>query len=180
LLRGLGGEESLAARDVPAGAPVVLLDDAVVPLTKNLSDIGAAATYRIGPADRDYADPVFVQASVAATGRALMPYAPTQARAVRTSEGIVVSFVRRGRIDSDPWETFDIPLGEASEAYETQISLPGGATRVLASATPQALYPTALELGDFGALQNSLDVSIFQISASVGRGFPLLATLAVH
>jgi hypothetical protein len=179
LIRGLGGEERLAARDAPAGSTVVVLDDAVVPLARNASEIGADTTYAIGPADRDYADPLYVNATVAATNKSLRPYAPVHATATRTPSGIIIGFTRRGRVDSDAWETIDIPLGEASEAYEAEIALPAG-TRTLSSASPSILYPAAQEIADFGSPQNALTLSLFQISAAVGRGFPLTTTLPVQ
>jgi hypothetical protein len=180
LLRGLSGEDFLASRDVPAGAPVVLLDQAVVPLAQDLSMLGAPATYRIGPANRDYADPTYVQATVAPTRKAYMPYSPTRAIARRTVNGVVISFIRRGRLDADAWEPFDIPLGEESEAYEVVISLPQGAARTLSATSPTVLYAASAELADFGAPQSSLSVQIYQISSRVGRGFPLTATLTVN
>jgi hypothetical protein len=180
LLRGLGGEEHLANRDAPAGATVVLLDDAIAPLARKVAEIGAPMTYRIGPADRDYAEPVFVQPTVAATNKALRPYAPTQARARRTPAGVVIDFVRRGRIDSDAWEALDIPLGEASESYEADISLPASGKRTLTTAAAPILYPAAEELDDFGAPQSELTLSLYQMSATAGRGFPLTTTLPVQ
>jgi hypothetical protein len=48
LLRGLAGSEAEAARTVPAGALVVRLDEAVVPLTGGLEDLGR--TWRTGSA----------------------------------------------------------------------------------------------------------------------------------
>ena len=179
LVRGLGGEEFLAARDAPAGSPVVLLDDAVTPLARDLADLGRPATYRIGPANRDYAEPVFVRAQLTATGKSLMPYAPAHAKAVRTGAGVALSFVRRGRLDADAWETVDIPLGEASEAYEIDIALPGGGKRTLSTPTTSAFYAASQELSDFGAPQNTLCIAIHQLSARVGRGVPLIAALAV-
>ena len=180
LLRGLGGEEHLAARAAPAGSTVVLLDAAIVPLAVKSADIDAPVTYRIGPADRDFADPTFVQATIAATRKALTPYAPVQARAARTNDGVALSFVRRGRFDSDAWGPVEIPLGEAAEAYEIEIVLPGNGRRVLAAATSPVLYPAAMESADFGASQTSLSLNIFQMSSTVGRGFPLSAVLAVQ
>lgn len=179
LIRGLGGEEHLAARDAAAGSPVVLLNDALVPLARETSEISAPATYRIGPSDRDYADPIFVQATIAATRKALQPYPPTRARARRTNDGVVISFTRRGRVDADAWETLDIPLGETSEAYEAEIVLPGNGRRTLNATTTTVLYPASVELADFGALQTSLSLSLFQTSATVGRGFPLMTTIPV-
>ncbi|MDP3554880.1 glycoside hydrolase/phage tail family protein [Methylocystis sp.] len=180
LIRGLGGEEHLAKRDAPAGATVVLLNDAIAPLARKVAEIGAPTTYRIGPADRDYAEPIFVQPTVAATNKALRPYAPTKARARRTPAGVVIDFVRRGRLDSDAWEALDIPLGEASESYEADISLPASGTRTLTAAAASMLYPAADELADFGAPQSELTLSLYQMSATVGRGFPLTTMLSIQ
>ncbi|BDV33340.1 baseplate multidomain protein megatron [Methylocystis iwaonis] len=179
LIRGIGGEENLAARVAPAGSTVVLLDDALAPLARNTSDIGAPITYAVGPADRDMADPLYVRATVTATGKALRPYAPTQVRATRTPAGIVIDFKRRSRIDSDAWEAVDIPLSEANEAYEAEIVLPTGVRRLSATA-PSIVYPTAQELADFGAPQSTLTLSLYQMSATVGRGFPFIGALAVQ
>jgi hypothetical protein len=179
LLRGLGGEESLAGRSTPAGSTIVLLDDALVPLARNVSDIGTPIAYAIGPADRDMADPLYVRATATATPKALKPFAPTKPRARRTPAGIVIDFIRRARIDADAWEAIDIPLGEASEAYEAEILLPTG-SRTLSAATPSILYPTAQELSDFGAQQSILSLSLYQISAVVGRGFPFSGALAIQ
>jgi hypothetical protein len=179
LLRGLGGEEGVAARAAPAGSTVVLLDDALVPLARSVSEIGAPTTYAIGPADRDMADPLYARATVTATPKALKPFAPTKPRARRTAAGIVIDFIRRSRIDADAWEAIEIPLGEASEAYEAEILLPTG-TRTLSAGTPSILYPAAQELSDFGAPQSALSLSLYQMSAVVGRGFPFSGLLAVQ
>lgn len=179
LIRGLGGEEHLAQRDVAAGAPVVLLNSALAPVTSKPSQLGVSSTYRIGPADRGIADPLAVEATHTVSDKALKPYAPTRLRAARTQAGVMFRFVRRSRIDADGWETIDVPLGEASEAYEMDIALPGGGVRTLSAAEPQILYANVQELADFGAPQTSFEARLFQISASVGRGFPLHARLTL-
>jgi hypothetical protein len=180
LVRGLGGQEHLATRVAPAGSTVVLLNDALAPLARKVAEIGAPIAYRIGPANRDYAEPIFVQPTVAATNKSLRPYPPTKARARRTPAGVVIDFMRRGRLDSDAWEAFEIPLGEASESYQGDISLPASGTRTLTAAAPSLLYPAADELADFGAPQSELTLSLYQMSATVGRGFPLTTTLSVQ
>lgn len=179
LVRGLGGEEHLASRPTPAGATVVLLDASLIPLARTAAEIGAPITYRVGPADRDYADPIVVQATVAATAKPLQPYAPVRAVARRTTQGVVIDFIRRGRIDSDPFEGLKIPLSETSESYEAIVTLPAGA-RTLNATSPSILYPAAQELSDFGAPQSALTLSIYQMSATVGRGFPLTTTLLIQ
>src|SRR5690606_9890911 len=67
LLRGLAGSDPLTARHVPAGATVVLLDRALVPLTSRLDDIGRFAYYRAGPATLDHGDPAYAAFGTGAT-----------------------------------------------------------------------------------------------------------------
>jgi hypothetical protein len=40
---------------------------------------------------------------------------------------------------------------------------------------PTAVYGAAQQVEDFGSLQASVAVRVFQLSAAVGRGFPLQA-----
>ena len=177
-LRGLGGEEVLASRSVAAGAPIVVLDQAVVSLAEGVNKLGQTASYRIGPAYLDYTESAFVSVSTTVTKKALQPYSPVRLQAKRSSNGVVISFLRRGRVNSDAWEPVEIALGEDSESYEIEIWA-GVLKRKLVSAVPQALYAAADELADFGAAQPQLNLRIYQMSASVGRGFPALVTVAV-
>lgn len=179
LLRGLGAAESLASRTLAAGATVVLLDQGVTPLSSNVSDIGLQHRYRIGPADRDHADPAYVELSASVGLHALKPYAPVRARLVRQPGGVEISFLRRGRLNADVWEPVNIPLGEESEAYEVDIYSGGVLKRTLTASTTSLIYPAAAELVDFGVAQSALDVSIVQMSALAGRGHALRSLLPV-
>ena len=179
LLRGLGGEEHLARRTLPAGAMFVLLDEAVTPLVAGLSQVGAAQTWRVGPADRDYADASCVAFESAAGSKALSPYAPARVRAVRGPSGVTFSLVRRGRRDADGWQLIDIPLGEDVEAYDLDILRNGLVVRSLSMTSPSVFYPAAQEALDFGGAQSGFDIQAFQKSAAVGRGFPLSARVPV-
>ena len=180
LVRGLGGEEALGQRIVPAGATVVLMDNAVLPLAGGLSSIGVEHRLRVGPVGADVADVAFVDVAATPTPKAFMPYAPVRPRIVATAAGLQISFVRRGRIDADSWAPMEIPLGEDIERYEVSITRPGGAPRVLTTATPAALYASADVALDFPTPPTALDLTIRQISASVGAGFPLVATISVQ
>ena len=180
LLRGLGGEEELAARTVPAGATVVLLDRAVAPLAGGLASIGATLDLRVGPADRSATEATYVALAATATDKAFKPYAPVRPRARRTPAGIEISFLRRGRLDADAWEPIEIPLGEDTESYTVEIARPSGLARKLASSSPKILYPATDIVADFGVQPATLDLTIRQISASVGPGFPLVAHVPVQ
>ena len=179
LLRGLGGEEYLAQRALPAGAMFVLLDSAVIPLVSGLAQLGAQISWRVGPADRDYADPSCVSFDAVVGAKALMPYAPARVVAARGVDGVTFSLLRRGRRDGDGWQLVDIPLGEDIEAYDIDILRNGLVTRALSSASPSVLYPAAQEALDFGGAQSAFDIQAFQKSAAVGRGFALTTRVLV-
>jgi hypothetical protein len=179
LLRGLAGSEPEAARTLPAGALVARLDEAILPLTDALADLGVARRYRVGPADRDHADPSYVEVVATAGGDALRPLAPVHVKARREPAGVRVSFIRRARQGGDAWEPVEVPVAEDSERYE--LDIPDGATvlRTLAAASPEALYPAAQELADFGAPQAALSLRVAQLGAAIGRGFARTVTVAV-
>ena len=179
LLRGLGGETHLAGRLLPVGAAFVLLDSAVTPLVAGLSRVGALNSWRVGPADRDYADAACVAFDTVSSSKALTPYAPARVRGTRAAEGVTFSILRRGRRDADGWELIEIPLGEDSEAYDLEILRNGVVVRTLASTSSSMLYANALEAADFGGAQGVFDVRAFQKSAVVGRGFALTARVSV-
>jgi len=180
LLRGLGGEEALAERSVAAGAPFVILDDAIITIATGVSSYGVTSTYKIGPSKRAYTDASYVDVTTTVTGKALMPYSPVSLTASRQSAGVLISFLRHGRLDSDAWEPVDIPLGEDSEAYSMDVYSGSAIVRTLSATTSQFLYASADELSDFGSPQSHLSLRIYQLSAAVGRGFPLIATVFVH
>lgn len=179
LLRGLAGTEPQAARAVPAGALIVRLDEAVVPLTQDMSDLGLPWTYRISPSNRDHADPAAVEFTATAGTSALLPFSPVQLAARRTADGILLTWIRRTRLGGDAWEPADVPLAEDMERYEIDILSGGALKRTLAVPEPSALYLAAQETADFGTRQSSLTVRIAQISAAVGRGFMRTETLRI-
>ncbi len=179
LLRGLGGNDALASRTLAPGADFVLLDQAVTPLVFALADLGAPRRWRLGPSNRDYADPSCIEFATTAGSSALLPFAPVRATATRSVAGVTIGFIRRGRVESDAWEPVDIPLGEDVERYEIEVLANGVVKRLLSATTPSTLYAAVDELADFGAPTSALDLRIFQISATVGRGFSLFAHVPV-
>jgi hypothetical protein len=179
LLRGLAGSEPEAARTVPEGALIVRLDEAVVPLTSDLQDLGWTWRYRAGPAGRDHADPAAVEFAATVTSEALRPLSPVRVNARREEGGIRLAWIRRTRRDGDAWEPVDVPLGEDAERYAIDILRNGVVQRTLMSTQPSILYSSADELADFGSPQITLDLRVAQISAVAGRGFQRTVTVPV-
>jgi hypothetical protein len=100
----------------------------------------------------------------------LRPLAPVHVRARRAADGVHITWRRRARLPATA--TVAMPLEEQREAYAVDILSEGAVVRSLDVSTPQALYAAADEAADFGGPQPSLTVSVVQMSATVGRGFP--------
>ncbi|MDJ1159019.1 glycoside hydrolase/phage tail family protein [Chelatococcus sp. SYSU_G07232] len=180
LLRGLGGSEAAAARRLAPGAPAVVLDRALVPLATRLDEVGRTFCYRVGPAERDHADPSFLAFEATPGAAALAPLPPVHVTARRGPAGIDIAFVRRSRTGGDAWEPVEIPLGESIERYEADILSGGTVLRRLAADAPLLRYAAADELADFGMPQARLTLGLAQVSATVGRGAVRIVTVAVR
>ncbi|MBN9048247.1 MAG: glycoside hydrolase/phage tail family protein [Rhizobiales bacterium] len=178
LLRGQGGTEGAMGDPLPAGAPFVLLDAHVLPLARGLDRLDRPMALRIVASGRDASDPSAVALDVTPSSTALRPLAPVHLAARRSYDGIVLSWIRRGRYDADSWSG-EIPLGEASEQYAVDILDGGDVCRSLTAVQPSILYAAADELSDFGAPQSALTVRVSQLSATVGHGLATQATLSL-
>lgn len=110
------------------------------------------------------------------TGVGLKPFSPYRLRKSVAAGDITLSWSRRTRL-SENWLLGLEPLGEASEAYQVDIYNGSAVVRTISSTAPAALYTSAQQIADFGSLQASVSVRVYQISASIGRGFPLTGVI---
>jgi hypothetical protein len=96
---------------------------------------------------------------------------------------LTLRWIRADRaLVADSWEAVEVPMSEASEAYEVEIMGVDGISvvRVLTTTQPQALYSATDQIADRVALLgpgDSLTIRIFQLSALLGRGAPRTVTL---
>ncbi|WP_022721070.1 glycoside hydrolase/phage tail family protein [Rhodopseudomonas sp. B29] len=179
LLRGQAGTDYAMRDPVAAGAAFVLLDRNLVTLARGGDASGRPLRLRVVATGRSHDDPSAVALTVTPGATALRPLAPVHLKAKRTPAGIAMSWIRRTRIDGDDWDG-EVPLGEASEAYQVDILGAAGAViRSIAVTEPRAVYAAADEIADFGAAQSLLRVRVAQNSATVGAGFAASATLAI-
>jgi hypothetical protein len=179
LLRGLEGTEPAAARAIPAGAQIILLDETLVPVADDPSLIGREVRYRVGPFDRDAADPAVAETGAAIRADALLPRMPVHARARREPGGVRLAWMRQTRSGGDAWEPVEVPLSEEREAYRVTILSGAAVRRVIECDTPAVLYQASDELADFGAPQAALSLRISQLSPVAGEGRPLVRTVPV-
>ena len=89
-----------------------------------------------------------------------------------------LTWVRRSRTSSE-WISNPVPLMEAYEQYEIDILDGDGAVvrTITVDDATTVIYTAAQQIEDFGILQTSISIEIYQISDVVGRGFKGEATL---
>jgi len=179
LLRGQHGSEATAASLKPAGSRVVVLDSALTALFEGAESLGATATVRISPADRDHADPAAIELTASASSAALLPLSPVGLKARRENSGIVLSWIRRTRRGGDNWDLAEVPLGEEAEAYTLDVLDGATLKRSFQPSTTSQIYTTAEELADFGTPRTSLTIRLSQMSRAAGAGAACAATVPV-
>ena len=173
LLRAQAGTDGTMSSPIPAGAPFVVLDSTVTPISMTLADLKLEYTWRYGPARRDVGDGSYASSKHAFNGIGLRPYAPAHLRGKRnalTGDDLTISWIRRTRIGGDSWEVAEVPLGEDGEAYEIEILDGTTVKRVLSTDKPSVVYSAAQQVADFGGVQSSYSVRVYQMSSVFGRG----------
>jgi hypothetical protein len=140
------------------------------------SYIGVARDYKVISL---HADPgIYTSFSFTNNALGLKPYPPTQIAGSRdVSDNLTITWVRAGRIQNG-WDDYqDVPIGEDSESYEVDIMDGSTVKRTITATSETASYTAAQQTTDFGSTQSSVDVKIYQISATVGRGYAGEATI---
>lgn len=179
LLRGQGGSEHAIAAPLPVGAPFVLLDEHLIEIARGIGALDRASDLRIVATGRSHDDPSAMAMTLVPQSVALMPLAPVHLRAVRNDAGdISITWIRRTRKDGDAWG-IEVPLGEDVEAYDVEILSGSTVKRTLSVSASAATYVSADEIADFGVAQTNLTIRVFQLSSTVGRGFPAQSTFAL-
>ena len=180
LLRGQCGTEQAMVTGAASGADFVLLDAAVTTLAVRVDQLGLPLRYRFGPARDDHAAPTFLEETITAEGKGLLPFAPVNARAHREtpSGDVAISWVRRTRFGGTGWELREVPVNEEREAYWVEILDDGDVVRTVETASPSYRYAAADQTADFGGPPSEFSIRLAQLSPTIGAGRMLEA--AIH
>jgi hypothetical protein len=159
------------------GEAVLVLDLATLTRTSSLDEVGLSRLYRAVSIGSDPSLPE--AASFTNEAASLKPYAPVHVQGSRNGGGdLTITWVRRTRYSGQWRDLVDVPLNEASEAYEVDVlDGAGQVVRTLGSSGASVTYAAADQTTDFGAPQGAIDIAVYQLSAAVGRGFPGSATV---
>lgn len=173
LLRGqLGTEWTRDPGGLAAGARVVVLDSAVLPVAMSAADIDRAFYWRAVPTGKDVLDGNFT--SHAFTGAARRSYAPAHFRATLSGLSLSLTWIRRTRIEGDTWpDTGDVPLGEAFERYLVELGPEGSP---LISQTVDDLQSATM---DVTGLSGTYEVRVSQVSETYGPGASAVLSLTL-
>lgn len=187
LLRGRRGTEHNIGRSHINDRLVVISTGDVGRVVLQTTEIGASRLYKVVSIGASFSSGTDTPFSGHA--EALVPFSPTALSAVQeTSDGILISWLRRSRLGRTLMSGVDIPLGETAASYQVDIldsaspDSPEVVLRTLTVTTEFALYSGAQQTADFGHTLPSgsqLKVAVYQMSSVVGRGTPAIATLTV-
>jgi len=106
------------------------------------------------------------------------PFSPVKITSSRDLSGnVTISWKRRTRIGGEWQNNVEASIGETSESY--QIDIFSGITnvRTLSSSTNQVVYTATEQTQDFGSIQSSIVIKVYQMSSVVGRGYSGDATV---
>ncbi|MGV2830574.1 phage tail protein [Myxosarcina sp. GI1(2024)] len=118
------------------------------------------------------------ETEVTIAGNRLKPYAPSNpAITKKTNNDLLLTWNRRTRKQGEWLKSSEtVPLNEDSELYELEIYDGSTLVRTESLTSPTYTYTSANQVSDFGSNQNQLTFKLYQISALVGRGYPLEVT----
>lgn len=154
----------------------VLLLNTAAPVAEGLSEVGTALSFKAVTDGRSITGAWPIDLAPF-TGATLKPYAPCHLKAALASGDWTLSWVRRTRVGGAWTGGADIPLSEASEAYELDIMDGDTVVRTVTGLTsPTFTYTAAMQTTDFGGAISTVTFRVYQISDAVGRGFAATAT----
>lgn len=183
IVRGLRGTDYTA--DLRESGDVVLLyDDTLESLLLDINNVDRLDDVTVYVGMRNTGEVSTDDAiGVEEEGASRKPWRPYNVHAVAAGGDIALSWHRRTRLLGPLLNgTPDVPLDEDAELYDLVLYRAGAIVRTVTGLTsPAFTYTAAMQSADgwSGAI-TSLRLDVYQISAVVGRGFPMSGTYDVE
>ena len=180
LLRGRNGTEWAMGLHSINDTLVLLDPDDIQFITLSAAAISQTRLYRAITEGRDISTDA--DKSFAYQGVNLNPLSLLGGNMYRNTatDDLTLYAYRRSRI-VDEWRDYvDIDIGESVESYEWDICTDNTYSSVLrtlsATGINNVFYSAAEQIADFGSVQTTLSFVIYQMSSTVGRGYPTYRT----
>lgn len=172
LLRGRKGTEH-AAGSHAVGDTFILLETASLQnLPATNAELNAARHFKA--LTMGQALEAVNQTTHTYAGERLRCLSPVELGGGRDASGnLTLNWKRRDRINAGWNDYADIPMSEASEAYEVEIYDSSYSTlkrTITGLSTPTASYTRAQQITDFGSSPSTVYARVYQLSATTGRG----------
>lgn len=112
------------------------------------------------------------------TGEGKRPYSPVHVEGVRdVSDNLTITWIRRSRLSAPGLGNGPVPLGEETEAYEIDVYSGATVVRTISATSETASYSAADQTSDGLTPGDPVDIIVYQLSASRGRGHGRSATI---
>lgn len=166
LLRGRRGTEEFVDTSQSGDQFVMLSTGALTRLPLDIAVVGVDQLYKAIPIGTS-AEGVPAE-TFTGRGVALKPFSPAHLTGTRDSNGnLFLAWLRRDRLGSD----LIVPMSETVLDFEVDIvSADDAVLRTISVSEEAATYSVEQQITDFGELQSSVTVRVYQISTNVGRG----------
>jgi hypothetical protein len=180
LLRGQMGTNLEAIAGAQKGARVIVLNEALNELELSDSEVGLELNWRAGPSRDNPAEDSHQHLQFEYSARSKKMLSPAHLKATQMNgRDYKISWVRRGRINSDTWAGADIPLDAASELYEVQVwDEDNNLQRRIQTPYSRLEYTMAMQQEDGIAIGESFRVLVSQLNDTGEPGLP--AQLTIH
>jgi hypothetical protein len=110
--------------------------------------------------------------------RNMKPYAPAHVAGSRDgSNNLTLTWIRRPRYGGEWNDSEGVPLVETTEAYEVDVLDGSSVVRTIEVTTATASYTAAQQTSDGLTPGDPVDVIVYQVSSTIGRGYGTEATV---
>lgn len=177
LLRGRRGTEHETGGHATGDRFILLSPSTMYRTDLGSGDLNLERIYRAVSLGMSYASGT--NQNFTNTGKGLKPYSPVHIRGSRDgSNNLTITWKRRTRVGGAWLDSVDASLGEDSEEYEVDIYNNGTVVRTIDSLSSEtASYTAAQQTADGLTPGDPVHVKVYQISATVGRGYAGDATI---
>jgi len=169
LLRGLRNTERFMDRHLVNERFVYLNGGGLLTQNINANTIGLDRWFKAVPAGGVVADAP--SKKVTLRGGSMLPWSAAHIEGTRDlSDNLTITWVRRSRSLATILGPAAAPLLDVPESYEVDIYDGDDVVRTIAVSTPLATYSATDQTTDFGSPQDPVNIAIYQISPTLGRG----------